>query len=86
MRTIFSLQLWIMLSIQRQYGGAHTLSVQLGPVLGETFESNPLPKEMKELLQCRTGGFVVVHLFLAALARHAVHYPHFPLKTQLWKE
>lgn len=67
-------------------GGAHTLGVQLGPVLGETFESNSLPKEMKELFQRRTGRFVVVHLFLATLACHAVHYPHFPLETQLRTE
>lgn len=72
--------------IQCQYQSAHTLSVQLGPVLGETFESNSLSKEIKELFQCRTSGFIVVHLFLTTLARHAVHYPHFSLETQLWTE
>lgn len=64
----------------------HTLGVELGPVFGEAFESDPLPQQMNELLQGGTSRFVVVHLLLAALACHAVHHPHFTLETQLRRE
>lgn len=63
-----------------------TLGVQLSSVLSEVLEPNPLPEQMKELLQSRTGRFVVVHLLLAALPCHAVHHPHLPLETELQRE
>lgn len=63
----------------------HTLRIQLSPILGEAFKSNPLAQQMEELLQCGASCFVVVHLLLAALTRHAVHHPYLSLKTQLQK-
>lgn len=86
-RTCKSYSMWVMELNQyfdfHPCGLALTLGVQLCTVLGESFEPNPLSQKMKKLLQRRPSRFIVVHFLLAALARHAVHYPHFPLETQL---
>lgn len=85
-----SFYVYLYLSTERKYF-CHlyvlvlTLRIQLCSVLGESFQSHPFSQKMQKLLQCRSSWFVVVHFFLAALARHAVHNSHFSLETQLLK-
>lgn len=60
-----------------------TLGVKLGAVLGESLEADSFPQQLYELLQGRARRLIVVHLFLTALPRPAVHHPHLHLETQL---
>lgn len=60
-----------------------TFVVQLGPVLGEALQPDPLAQQLHELLQGIAGTLIVVHLLFGALARLAVHDAHLVLEAQL---
>lgn len=63
-----------------------TFGVKLCTILLKSFEPDSLSQKLKELLKGWTCRFVVVHLFLGALAGFAVHDAHFLLIVQLWRQ